>query len=239
LPPACSLGCFPASQLPLPAVLSQALRFEANGSYEYGIEACNKVSEFRRGRAVIGLQNKGYTILAWVGVALLALALLVVAARSNWFGAALLLLFIAASIAFILAEDRLPSLFNLLFVVAAILNAAGWVWSLYGKIPGYDEFTHFFTSFAGTLSLGFLTFYAVRTHFQDHRLHFMLVIASFGITLGAFWEIFEWALLKELPNPVFDMIMDSLGAIAAGVAAAWALDAESPREARSEKARGA
>jgi hypothetical protein len=51
----------------------------------------------------------------------------------------------------------------------------------------------------------------------------VLVIASFGITLGTFWEIFEWAVLKQLPNPVVDIIMDSLGAVTAGVAAAWIL----------------
>ena len=142
------------------------------------------------------------------------------------FGAAILALFLAASITFIAVEDQLPSLFSLLFVMAALLNAAGWVWGFYGSITGYDEFTHFFTTFAGTLALGFLMFKNVRAQFLDYRLHFVLVIASFGITLGVFWKIFEWLFLKQLANPVIDMIMDSIGAITAGVTAAWALGAE-------------
>ncbi len=176
------------------------------------------------------LENRGYTAAAWIGIAFLAVAIVIAVVNANWFGAVLLAIFLIASLVFVIAEQRLPSLFNLLFVAAAVMNAAGWVWNLYGKIIGYDEFTHFFTSFAITLSLGFLVFDAVKEHFRDHPRHFVLVIASFGITLGAFWEIFEWAALKQLPNPVVDMIMDSLGAVTAGVAAAWVLRLQSREE---------
>lgn len=154
---------------------------------------------------------------------LLAAALITVTFRGDWWGALLLAVFLFASIAFVLFEDRLPTLFDLLFVVAALLNGAGWVWGLYRQVAGYDEFTHFFTSFAVTLSLGFLVFRAVQAPFRDHRILFFLVMASFGITLGAFWEVFEWTILTSLPNPVVDIIMDSLGALLAGVAAAWFL----------------
>ncbi len=131
-------------------------------------------------------------------------------------------------------------MFDLLFVVAALLNAVGWTWQAYTGIPGYDEFAHFFTSFTVTLSLGFLVYRSVREPFRQHRLHFVLVIASFGISLGAFWEIFEWAILRELINPVVDIIMDSLGAVLAGFAAAWFLGVESePDRAASSRTRPA
>lgn len=174
------------------------------------------------------LSSRGYTAAAWAGVALLAVAVVYVAIMGNWFGALLLAAFLTVSVAFVVAKP-LPSLFDLLFVAAAMLNAAGWVWDLYGKVVGYDEIAHFATSFAITLSLGFLVYREVREPFREHRLHFVLVIASFGITLGAFWEIFEWALLRSLPNPIVDIIADSLGAVGAGVFAAWALGLEARR----------
>ena len=176
------------------------------------------------------IESRVYHVAAWAGVALLAAALLFVLAKGNWFGGILLTIFLLASAAFVLFDTRLPNLFDLLFVAAAIVNAAGWVWDLYGRIPGYDEISHFYTSFAVTLSLGYLVYQRVREPFREHRFHFVLVIASFGISLGAFWEIFEWLFLKELPNPVVDIIMDSLGAVLAGFAAAWFLGLEQTRD---------
>jgi hypothetical protein len=178
------------------------------------------------------LNSRGFTVAGWVGIGLLAVALVYVAIMGNWFGALLLAAFLAVSVAFVVAKP-LPSLFDLLFVAAAMLNAAGWVWNLYDRIMGYDEIAHLVTSFAVTLSLGFLVYREVREPFREHRLHFMLVIASFGITLGAFWEIFEWTLLRSLPNPIVDIMVDSLGAVGAGVFAAWALGLEQPEPSSS------
>jgi hypothetical protein len=148
---------------------------------------------------MMSLSDGRYTVAAWVGVAVLAVALVYVATIGHWFGAVLLTVFLAASVVFVVSKP-LPSLFSLLFVAAAVVNAAGWVWNLY-PIVGYDEIAHGFTSFAVPLSLGFLVYRRVREPFREHRLHFVLVVTSFGITLGAFWGIFEWALLAPLPNP--------------------------------------
>ena len=189
---------------------------------------------------MLNLDNKIYVVAAWIGIAVLAAALVLLVLRGSWLNALLLGAFLAAATAFVAFDQRLPSLFDLLFVVAALLNAVGWTWQAYTGIPGYDEFAHFFTSFTVTLSLGFLVYRSIREPFRQHRLHFVLVITSFGISLGAFWEIFEWAILRELINPVVDIIMDSLGAVLAGFAAAWFLGVESePDRAASSRARSA
>lgn len=163
---------------------------------------------------------------AWVGIAALGLASVYSLVARDWIGGLFMVGFLAASIAFVAFEDRLPTLFDLLFVSSALVNAIGWAWDYYTTVWGYDELVHFYTTFAVTLSLGYLTFYAVRSHFRTHRTHFVLVIASFGVSIGALWEIFEWLILVKLTNPVEDLVMDTLGAILAGFIAAWALGAE-------------
>ena len=174
------------------------------------------------------LDARAYTVGAWIGVALLAGGVLSVLVSGNWLGAFQGGLFLVGALMLILFNDRLPSLLVLLFVAAAVVNAAGWVWNEYKAIFGYDEFAHLFTTFAVTLALGFLIYGRVQHHFYDHRLHFVLVIASFGISLGAFWEVFELTLLGSLRDPVNDIIMDSIGAILAGVAAPWLMGAQKP-----------
>lgn len=174
----------------------------------------------------VKLNHPSFARAAWLGNGLLALALGYSVFTADWFGALFLGGFLAASVIFVAFEDRLPTLFDALFVSSALVNAIGWAWDYYTTVWGYDEIVHFYTTFAVTLSAGYLTFFAVREHFRHHRLHFVLVISSFGISIGALWEIFEWIILPELTNPVEDMIMDSLGAILAGLVAAWALREE-------------
>ena len=176
-----------------------------------------------------------YDIAAWIGIALLAVAAIFTAWRGEWFGTFLIIGFLLAAAAFVAFDTRLPSLFNFLFVTAAIVNAAGWVWRFYVTIAGYDEAVHFYTTFAVTLSAGYLAYDAVREHFRDHRAHFVLVISSFGLSLGALWEIFEWVILPSLNNPVEDLVMDSFGAVLAGLVAAWALGAASVEAAGGDQ----
>lgn len=119
------------------------------------------------------LDNKIYTMAAWIGIVGMALALAAVASAGDWLRSLLIMVFLAASTAFVLLEDRLPALFNLLFVTAALLNVAGWVWWLYEKIPGYDEISHFFTSFAITLLLGYpVVRVMTRVWVWNHRVFF-------------------------------------------------------------------
>lgn len=176
------------------------------------------------------LESRIFRIISYIGIALLALATLVVLLRGDWWGTALLGVFLLASVLFVAFDDKLPALFDTLFVVAAIVNAAGWVWGLYRPVWGYDEIAHFFTTFAVTLAVGYLVLYVMREHFRMHRLHYVVVVTSFGVTLGAWWEVLEFFILKELHDPVGDIIVDSLGALLAGCLAAWALTKEVPHQ---------
>lgn len=181
------------------------------------------------------LDSRKFRIISYIGIILLGLAALVVLIRGDWWGAALLGAFLLASVLFVAFEDKLPALFDTLFVVAAIINAAGWVWGLYKSVWGYDEIAHFFTTFAVTLAVGYLVLYVMREHFRQHRLHYIVVVTSFGVTLGAWWEVIEFFLLKELNDPVGDIIVDSLGALTAGALAAWALTREVPGSAQRNR----
>lgn len=173
------------------------------------------------------LDRRAYRILAWIGIAFIAAATVVVMLRGDWSGVAVLGAFLLASIALVAFEDRLPSLFDLLFVIAAMVNGAGWIWNLYKSVLGYDEFAHFFTTFAVALALGYLVLYVMREHFRAHRVHYAVIIISFGVTLGAWWEVFEWVILAKLTDPVGDIIVDTLGAVLAALLAVWALTQES------------
>lgn len=174
---------------------------------------------------MIDLDARSYRVAAWGGAALLVAAMVYIASRGQWVGVGVLAAFLIAAIVFIVYEDDLPALFDVLFVIAALLNAVGWAWDAFHWPGPYDEITHAFTTFAVTLSLGFLTFYSVRAHFEPHGILFILTIASFGIAIGGVWEIVEWAagVIGTLGDTVVDLIMDTIGALAAGAVNLWAL----------------
>ncbi len=173
----------------------------------------------------------GYRTAAWVGVALLAVAIARALMQGQWLVAAPLLGFLVAAVLFIKLEDRLPTLFDLLFVIAALVNAGGWAFRWYNTIGLYDEIAHGFTTFALTLALGYLAYGRMLPSFQEQRLLFVLAIASFGIAIGALWEVAEWAadfvfaseVVESINDIMDDLIMDSLGAVVAGALSLWAL----------------
>jgi hypothetical protein len=175
---------------------------------------------------------RGYCYAAWAGTALLAVAMIAAAIGGEWMQAAPLAGFLVASILFIKLEDRLPTLFDLLFVIAALLNAGGWAFKWYNTVGPYDEIAHGFTTFAITLALGYLAYGAMLTSFHRQHLLFVLTIASFGIAIGALWELAEWAadfvvaseVVENIDDIMDDLIMDSIGAVAAGWLGLWALN---------------
>lgn len=180
---------------------------------------------------MISTNWRGYRIAAWLGQALLTIAVIVAAVRGNWQNALGLALFLLASVAFVVMEDYLPTLFDFLFVLAALLNAGGWVWGLFYLQGPYDEIVHAFTTFAITLALSFLVYSSMLTIFRDHKLLYIVAIASFGIAIGALWEITEWTAGQILPGKIIgslndtivDLIMDSLGATLAALTSLWTL----------------
>lgn len=174
---------------------------------------------------------RGYRVAAWVGQALLTIAVIAAISQGNWQNALGLAVFLAASLAFVVMDDRLPALFDFLFVLAALLNAGGWVWGLFYQQGPYDEIVHAFTTFAVTLALSFLAYSSMLTIFRNHKLLYLLTITSFGIAIGALWEIAEWTagivlsteVIESLDDTIIDLIMDSLGAAIAALTSLWAL----------------
>lgn len=162
---------------------------------------------------------RGYRILAWIGQFFLAIAVVLEIAQGNLKGSLSLGGFLAASVAFVVMSDRLPTLFDFLFVVAALLNAGGWVWDLFYQPGPYDEITHAFTTFSITLALSFLVYSSMLTLFRQHPIVYILAIASFGIAIGAVWEIFEWLIqvINDLDDTIMDLVMDSIGALMAAI----------------------
>lgn len=180
---------------------------------------------------MINTNWRGYRIAAWGGQCLLTIAVLVAASQGKWKEAIALGVFLLASFAFVALENHLPTLFDMLFVLAALLNAGGWVWDLFYQPGLYDEITHAFTIFAITLALSFLAYGSLLTSFRHHKWLYVLTIASFGIAIGAVWEVTEWSAGKIFPSEVIgslndtiiDLVMDLLGAGVAAPLSLWVL----------------
>lgn len=186
------------------------------------------------------LDGAGLRNAAWVGIGLIALAFVVAAAQGKWLGAAALVLYLAGSVAFVLWEERLPALFDLLFVLAALLNAAGWVWNWFRDVWFYDEVVHGYTIFAITLSLGFLAYHALWGEMREHAWLSVLAVASFGLAIGALWELVEWGMMAvnfikplTLRDTMVDLVADSIGALIAGCLSLWALHSRPPEQHRA------
>jgi len=174
---------------------------------------------------------KGYRIAAWAGQALLAVAIGMVVIQGQWLAAACLAGFLGAALLFMRFKRKLPSLFDLLFVIAALINAGGWAWNLYNQPGPYDEIAHFYTMFAITLAAGFLLYGELMEGFSSHRVLLVLIIASLGIALGALWEITEWLadfltpkqIVSGLTDTITDLMLDSGGALLAALLNLWGL----------------
>lgn len=169
------------------------------------------------------LNSRTYSFVGWVGAALMLVAVIWLALQGKWLGFGISLLFLLASAGFMTTRGQFPALFDLLFVIAALANGAGWVWELYTQVIGYDEIVHAYTTFAGSLSLGFALYYSAGAHLRT--VVFGLAIVTMGIAGGAIWEIFEWVIIN-VKDPVPDLIVDSIGAIFAGIFGAWVLKSE-------------
>ncbi|KOP28330.1 hypothetical protein AMR41_00385 [Hapalosiphon sp. MRB220] len=185
---------------------------------------------------------QGYRVLAWIGQALLTLAVIIAAVQGNWLNALALACFLVVSFVFVTQENRLPTLFDFLFVLAALLNAGGWVWDLFYMPGPYDEIVHAYTTFAITLALSFLVYSSMLNIFRHHKFLYLLTIASFGIAIGALWEITEWSagkilstkIIGSLNDTVVDLMMDSLGAGLAAFISLWTLQEWTNNHAQSK-----
>ena len=181
---------------------------------------------------MINANWKGYRALAWGLQGLLAVAIVVVLIQGKWLPAATLGGFLLVSFLFVKLERKLPTLFDLVFMIAALINAGGWAWDLYNQPGPYDEIAHFYTIFAITLATGYLLYSELMGSFRDHRVLFVITIASLGIAIGALWEVGEWLadfvtpkqIVSGLFDTITDIMLDSAGAVLAALLNLWGLN---------------
>lgn len=198
-------------------------------------------------KTVLETNWKGYRTAAWFGQLLLAGAIVFVLIQRQWFAAASLTGFLLVSLAFLKLERKLPRLFDLLFVIAALINAGGWAWDWFNKPGLYDEVAHSYTLFAITLAIGFLLFDRLFASFYDHRVLFIVIIACLGISIGAWWEVVEWVadfftpkqIVSGIDDTITDLMLDSAGALLAACANIYVLNERSRSELAEEQAKKA
>jgi hypothetical protein len=127
----------------------------------------------------------------------------------------IIIVFLGLSFAYLLRDDQRPTLFDLVFALAALLAATGYVFGFLESVAYYDKFTHAFMTFAVSLAFFFL-FYAEAVP-RRRAVSLATSVFTLGVTVGALWEIFEWStgLGGGLSDTITDLIVDGIGALAA------------------------
>ena len=127
--------------------------------------------------------------------------------------------FLALSFAHLLRSDRRPAVFDVLFALAALAGALGYAFDLFGEIVPYDELTHAFTTFSVSLAFYFL-FYGGAVP-EQRAVALATSVFTLGVTVGAYWEIFEWFFVGKftMADTIGDLLVDSAGALAAALVA--------------------
>ncbi len=132
--------------------------------------------------------------------------------------ALLVVVFLALSFAYLLRRERRPAVFDVLFALAALAATLGYAFDLFGKIALYDEITHAFFTF--TVSLAFyFPFYGGAVP-ERKALALATSVFTLGVTVGAYWEIFEWFFIGKytMADTISDLLVDSTGALVAALA---------------------
>ena len=105
-----------------------------------------------------------------------------------------------------------------------LASASSSLFGLYNKIWWFDEVLHLEIPLALTLLMGLYGYGVVLTGVREHGLLLVMTIAGLGIALAAVWEVWEW-IYDEFVQPnailgktdtIIDMIMGTIGAVAAG-----------------------
>ena len=127
--------------------------------------------------------------------------------------------FLGLSFAHLLRSDRRPAFFDVLFALAALVGAVGFVFGLFEEIVPYDELTHAFTTFSVSLTFYFL-FYKGAVP-EGRAVALGTSVFTLGVTVGAYWEIFEWFFIGKytMADTISDLLVDSGGALAAALVA--------------------
>ncbi len=149
----------------------------------------------------------------------LSVALAWLLVRGDLFAALILAVFLGLSFAYLLRHDPQPNAFDVLFALAALLGALGYVFDFFGELVPYDELTHAFATFSVSLAFYFL-FYGGAVP-RQRAVALGTSVFTLGVTVGTYWEIFEWATGARYPitDTITDLIVDSVGALAAALVA--------------------
>ncbi len=134
----------------------------------------------------------------------------------------------AAGVAVLVARAvNLPRLYDLCFVLAMALTGWGEALRLYDALPWYDNLVHFLVPMLGApvvyvamARLDVLPDPKDETHGR-HYVGIFVVTLSFGLAIGAVWEIVEWSSDRVLgshlslgnADTIGDLVADGLGAL--------------------------
>ena len=178
-----------------------------------------------------GLNSSRYSIISFALLAVTAAGAIYMAISGQWWAALALTSIVGLALIFVSQRKRLPAIFTLLFVTAGVINAAGYIFSLWKTPVWFDEAVHFYTSFTVAAAIGWLLLSRTSANAAGHPVRFTAAVAGLGLVLGIAWEIFEWiiGIIGTRQDTIMDLIMDTLGAIAAGMFCAWAAKTEQGR----------
>jgi uncharacterized membrane protein YjdF len=110
-------------------------------------------------------------------------------------------------------------------VVALLVAMGGWLFNWY-RTPWVDAVIHANSFFAATYLAGLYLQRRVINGHRRHRALFVFVVCCVGLAMGVVWEWCEWAYdyvsgprdsIKGKFDTQFDLVMDALGALAAGL----------------------
>src|SRR4051812_39928244 len=110
-----------------------------------------------RGRAV-PQRARFHLYLSWGGFLLIGTAAALVLPRGEGLRALVLGAFLAFSAPLVASRRFLPLPFSLLFVLACLLGAAGYMWPALNDLRFYDNFAHLLMTFALAPALGLLLY---------------------------------------------------------------------------------
>ena len=113
-----------------------------------------------------------------------------------------------------------------LLVALGGVNAAGYLLDLHARFWWFDRILHACTIFAVTLWLALFVCRRVLRGGPGTDALLAAVIAAVGLAIGALWEVAEWGfdriapgdVIKAKHDTIIDIVMDTLGALGAGVA---------------------
>lgn len=146
---------------------------------------------------------------------LLAAGVVIAGLTAGFWPAMILAAFLAGATALVALGRSIPPGVHALVLAVALLDAAGFAWGLYDRIPPYDELAHFFTSIAVSITIAYLLFDSAAIGLARAPAVFIVTVAGLTLGVGAMWEIVEWlgGFIGSRLDTLTDLILDAAGAL--------------------------